>query len=286
MKHSMLVAKNHVLESVSSNQKELNMNEKNDDQEVFPIYQLNPHYTKVLKKGDFPDKGWTETILGAQKEAKKLKYCLVKNKELAGTPYTWFVTVNFHEAMLPKASAALWTKACRKLKDKGVKSFWSREVNSESKLHYHLILLSEHTEKSIKEIFTKSLPKKTEAGWHFSVKRIAANDWDLFAYVGKAKEPGLDADGMPIDDRYAEKRLLLKKGIGLRKVGSLGGFWVNSRARIWADCREVEATIARGLEMPGVVEAARDLYAVYGGDIPFKKIQRDLAYQAGFKAVS
>ena len=51
------------------------------------IYKTNP---PITNNSNFPKGTWTDTIDGYIYEAKKLTYCLLENKKLAGKPYTFF----------------------------------------------------------------------------------------------------------------------------------------------------------------------------------------------------
>ena len=279
------------LQISSKKQKEKNMCQKNSvfeiDEASVPvsIYQKNPVRTKKIRKNDFPDKGW-DTVLGAQREAHKLKYCLIRNKELANRPYTWFATINFHDVSSPKSAAASWKKSCRKLKEKGAVGGYIREVNTRNRLHYHLLFRSEHTKETLAAIINRSLPDRSSEPWHMNLKKVRTSDWDLFAYLGKSKVPGKNAAGKMVEDRYAEKRLLMKKKIGLRKLGAFGFFWIKSRVQLWKENIATSKRIDEGLQVAGVREEVQATYERHNGRIPLREIERELGYHAATKSIA
>ena len=212
------------------------------------IYKTNP---PITNNSNFPKGTWTDTIDGYIYEAKKLTYCLLENKKLAGKPYTFFVTINFHQALTLKKINAFynenWIANCEKLKKKGLIACWIIEGSKENKIHFHLVVLSNHTHKELAKIFEDCLPiRKSNGGWHKKIEHIKENDFRLLHYFTKGKLTGKTKKGREVDDLYKNKRILFKKRLGIKKLGSIGEFWFHSREKIWEDNCKKESKIAYG----------------------------------------
>ena len=212
------------------------------------IYQLDP---PITNGSNYKLKTWTDTSDGYIYEAKNLTYCLLENKKLIGKRYSWFVTINFHHTMTLKKIKAFykenWADNCRKLQKKGLIAFWVIEVSKENKIHFHLIVLSNHTEKELDQIFEDCLPnRKFIGGWHKKIQQIDEDDFWLMHYVSKAKLTITTKKGEIIEDIYKNKRLLFKKRLGIKKHGSIGEFWFKPIKKILKNQRLKETKIAYG----------------------------------------
>lgn len=213
------------------------------------IYQINPPIKKI---SNYKLKTWTDTIEGYIYEAKNLLYCLITNKKLLGMKYSWFVTINFHRPMTVKGLKKFyndnWIKICKKLKDKGLIAFWIIEVTKKNQIHFHLIVLSNHTKNELDQMIEKCLPeRKAVNGWHKKIEAIKKNDYRLIAYICKAKISGKTMNERQVEDLHRDKRLLFKKNLGIKKHGFIGKFWAKPVKDILKEQREKEARIAYGM---------------------------------------
>src|SRR5262249_14880849 len=153
-------------------------------------------------------------------EARKLTTLILRNRKLAGEPYTWFVTVVVETVLSPKDTAALWTKASRSMRDAGIVALWVREPSKANKVHYHLLLRTRITEAMLRAIVKAAMPQRQDgqkrAGWHMNMKPVSEDEWWLAHYITKGKVAGR-LNGRPVPDLYAKKRLLFVPGLPYNK---------------------------------------------------------------------
>ena len=225
-------------------------------------------------------KSWTDTIQGYLNEAKKLTHCLLENRKLARQPYTWFVTIYMDVVMQPKEINDWWKKSVRNLQRKGVIAIWVREPTRTNKVHYHLILRSHHSKDELIRIIEQSLPSRQLGRWHKNVEQIEGSDWRLLHYFTKAKCGGYTESGKYVADLYAKKRLLFKSGLGIRKVGTIGPFWVKRREEIWQKVKDTEKRIAEGLADERVRKLAKHAHELINGYYSLKQIERNFGADA------
>lgn len=242
-----------------------------DDQ----IFQRKPI---LSKRSAHKLKSWTETIEGYLYEAKKLTTCLFQNRQLAKQPYTWFVTIYVDVVMQPKAVNDWWKKATRNLHRNGIVAIWCREPTRTNKVHYHLILRSTHSQKQLASIIEESLPNRTLGRWHKNLEPIDGSDWRLLHYITKAKTPGKTKNGQFVNDLYRKKRLLFKSGLGIRKHGTIGLFWIKTKEIIWSDVKATEKRIAEGLDQRNVKRLAEHAYDFVNGAVELTQIERHFGY--------
>lgn len=239
------------------------------------IYQKKPIWTQP---SSHKLKSWTGTVEGYLNEAKKLTTCLFQNRKLAKEPYTWFVTIYMDVVMDPKAVNDWWKRAVRNLQRSGVVALWVREPTRTNKVHYHLLLRSEHTQRQLINIIESSLPDRKLGRWHKNIKPVEGSDWRLLHYISKARTAGKTKSGRFVKDLYIKKRLLFKSGLGIRKHGTIGAFWVTSKEALWSDVKEKEKRIADGLATENVKRLALYAYEFAGGYVPLKRIERTFGY--------
>lgn len=244
------------------------------------IFQAKPLFSKPSQ---FKAKSWTETIEGYQYEAKKLTTCILNNRKLLGRPYSWFVTIYIWDVMPPNEAAKLWTKVCRNLRRLGIIALWVREPTKKNKVHYHLLVSSQQTEKDLLATIEAAMPPRSEVGWHKNIKAVD-NRWWLPFYITKAKIKG-KFKGKTVPDKYASKRLLFQSKTQLRKHGTIGKFWIKSIAQLWKEVQLVEQRIANGLQDQRVKELAKYVYDLVQGYVPLKQIERNYGYHADSSVV-
>lgn len=248
------------------------------------IFQTHPTRSKPSL---FSPKGWTDSLDSYTNEAGKLRTLILRNRKLAGEPYTWHVTINVESVQTPTEIKTLWEKACRILRDNGIVALWVREPTKSGKVHYHLILRTRITRKELEKVIKAAMPTKQpgkkRAGWHKSIKPVT-DDWQLAHYVTKAKIAGY-VKGQRVADYYARKRLLFVPGLPFNKVGVIGNFWVKPKAKMWDDVKADEKKIAEGLAKPNVKRLAKHAHDLIGGYIPLKTIERSFGAWSGERAV-
>lgn len=240
------------------------------------LYQTAP---AMSKPSLYRPSGWTDTVAGYVREAKQLTQCILQNERLAGEPYSWFVTVNVDDEQPAAEVNALWRRVSRRLKAGGIVALWVREVGSNNKIHYHMLVRSRIGRAALGDAVHAAM-KPEAARWHWRPQQVRAGGvWQLAHYMTKAKISGF-VNGRRVDDYYADKRLLFRSKTGVRKLGQIGGFWVESRAAIWRGIRDREERIADGLERPHVRPLVDHMYALCDGTVPVAKIERAVGYYA------
>jgi len=248
------------------------MSDNNDD-----IFQDKP---KFISNSLHPDKGWTTSISGYLAEAKKLSGCLIENKRLHGKPYTWLVTLNIHKTMTPISLKEWvenhWTRIKRNLGSQKVVCFWAIEVNKKNKIHYHLLLTSNHTKKELEEIIEKSMPLRgSVGGWHKKVKIIDGKSKRIPYYITKAKIEGITKKGWHSKDLYKRKRVLFVPHLGIKKHGIVGKFWLKSVDNIWTEKKKRAKDIAEKLENGDVKMVAAFFSDLTG--VHLRKVEKTVA---------
>jgi hypothetical protein len=247
-----------------------------------PLYQENPPF---YKSTGHKAKSWTDSIEGYLNEASKLTQCLVRNRKALKSRYTWFVTICVEKVMAPLDVNAWWRKAARNLERHGVVASWVREPTRTNSVHYHLILRSSHDERDLASIIERSLPSRQIAPWHRNIERIKGNDWHLLHYISKAKLAGKTEKGTVLSDLYRDKRLLFQPNLGIRKVGTIGKFWITSKSAIWNDIKAHEQKVTNGLAVGGIKRLAKHVHEFFGGTVSLKQIERCLAINADAEGI-
>lgn len=246
-----------------------------DSRKPAKLFQEDP---VLYKKQSFKLKGWTETIVGYKNEADKLSRCILRNGVLMKRSYTWELTINVEAELMPKEITDLWTKVCRKLKKHGVVALWVREPSPSNHCNYHLIVSSNQTQIELEQAVEASMPDRSAVKWHKHIKAID-DQYGYSRYMTKAKIKGY-VNGKLVDDLYQNKRLMFRPHLKLRKVGTVGKFWLKSKAKLWQDIRDVEQKISDGLEKPNVRRLAKYLHELVDGYVPLKQIERNFGKRA------
>lgn len=228
-------------------------------------------------------KGWTDTVAGYIREARKLTTLILRNRKLMGRSYTWHVTINVETVQTPKEITALWSKVCGRLRRRGVVALWVREPTRSGKVHYHVIVKNQIGKATLEQAIKESMPPKSEVGWHKRIQPVT-DDWQLAHYVTKAKLPGW-ANGERVDDYYARKRLLFVPKLGLVKSHTIGAFWERPKKAVWQDIVDHEKRIDAGLDKPGVRELVDHVYDLLGGTVDQEDIERSFGYHAASSRV-
>jgi hypothetical protein len=206
--------------------------------------------------------------------------------------YTCHVTINIEVVHAPKQIADVWTKVVRTLRRKGIMALWVREPTKAGGIHYHLLLRNEIGEKELAKVIDGAMPnfkvqtaKRVRKGWHAKYQRIKPDEeWQILHYVSKAKIAGYRG-GKPVDDFYANKRLLFKAGLKIKKYGEIGDFWLRPKKKLWQEIIDIEKRIGEGLEKPNVKRLAEYVYDLIGGYISLKDIERSFGHDADGPAV-
>ncbi len=242
------------------------------------LYQEKPVYSKPsLHK----PKGWCDSILGYQNEAKRWALCLLRNRKTMRRPYTWAVHLNINEHVPVETISPMWAKVKRKLNDRGIVAFWAIEANRLNKLHFHLIVKNEITEANLKKAIDESMPPRSTMKWRKRVEPIK-NEWRLCHYVVKARVSGRNRQGVVVDDLYRRKRLLFHPKLPFKKVGTIGYFWENgkSKKKLWDEIKAIEKKIDEGWADHRVQKIVKYIHELVGEAVPFEKIRRSYSHAA------
>ena len=244
------------------------------------IYQQNPPYTK---RSQYPAMGWTDTILGYINEAKQLTQCILRNRRAMKRPYAWTVHINMNVELPPKTISDIWTKACRKLRTKGINALWVREPNKLNKAHYHLVIKDLIGRRQLAQIIEEAMPSRKVVMWRKCIQPIE-NEWRYAHYITKAKIKGR-IRGRLVNDLHARKRRLFKPKLGLKKYGEIGSFWERPKKELWQEIRDIEKRIAEGLGNPNIKKLAHHVYDMLGEYVPLKTIERNYGYWSDIPAI-
>ena len=232
------------------------------------IYQDEPRYFPEKNTYHQP-RGWTDSVAGYINEAKREARRLNDNRKLANANYRWLITINVEVEQTPSEIKASWSGATRRLRRSGLVAHWTIEPTLSNKVHYHLLVLGEHTEKEL-----RGMVKKAMVGikHHCNVRPIPQDDgsqFDFCCYVVKAKRPRGNCK-----DINSKKRLLFTRGLRITKIGKIGDFWTQPKHQIWQAHVAEQDQITKNLEnnnLWGLVEHIYDLI----GDTPSKWSKSD-----------
>ena len=207
-------------------------------------------------------KGWTESVQSYMVEAKRELACLMANQRLLGRPYTWLVTLNITEVMEPDEVNRLWAVVARRLRRAGVVAHRVAEVNSDDKVHFHLLLSSEHTKTELRGIVDKAaadLPLRKH------LEQVKSS-YGRAAYILKAQVEGVSADGKRVlKDKYRDKRTLFQPHTGIHKVGVVGKFFIKPKTQLRAVMQEYAKKQAEAMKSPSKRRLVNRLYGFFGG---------------------
>jgi len=246
-----------------------------------PLFQSNPD---EYRQSSFKPKGWTETVAGYLNEAKKESTLLLRNQKLQRHPYRWDVGINFEIEQTPKQISETWAKVRRKLKAAGVVAYRILEITTDgngqpmNRVHYHMIVKSHHTKADLERAIDQSIPEGIP--YHKHVKPIE-NEWGYICYILKARIGGFDKQGRWVSDKYADKRIMFRPKLGIKKVATVGNFFVKSKAAIWTEIKNQERLIAENLERPEIARLVKFIHEVFfAGQEPLIDTQRSIGLHA------
>ncbi|MCE5302807.1 MAG: hypothetical protein LLF97_06815 [Planctomycetaceae bacterium] len=245
------------------------------------IYQTDPLYYPKTNTHHKP-RGWTECVVGYLNEARKEAYRLNTNRKLANANYQWLITINVEVEQSPSEIKASWSGATRRLRKSGLVAHWTVEPTTSSKVHYHLLVLGEHTEKELRETVKKAM---SGVKHHCNVRTIPQDDasqYEFCCYVVKAKLPRGKCK-----DINAKKRLLFVKGLGITKIGKIGDFWAKPKGGIWQDLVAEQKQIAKNLEDNHLWFLVDHIYELIGNTpSPWSKVGKAITEYDIKKAIS
>ncbi len=228
----------------------------------------------------FNEKSWTDTIVGYLNESRRFVQCVMANMTLMHRPYTWLVNLNIEQELTPKEICSHRARFSRKMRQSGIVAVSVIEPTWPNRVHYHLLLSSQQSEKELRRIIAESMP--TDIPFHSWVERIYNPLW-WARYIVKAKAEGI-LNGRVSKDIHGGKRLLFKPNLGFNKVGYIGEFWIRSRAKLWNEICERESHIADGLELPGVRASAKRTWELVSASVSLRVVERNFGYYAWMEA--
>jgi hypothetical protein len=143
-------------------------------------------------------------------------------------------------------------------------------------VHYHLILSSSHTEGELSGILADAKPEGV--AWHTWMEPVK-NPWYWANYILKAKKAGI-RNGRLVADIYAHDRLLFVPNLPFNKVGTIGKFWVPSKAALWNQIVENAKMVEEGLKVSGVSDLCEWLHGQLKKELTLSDIQRRIGLHA------
>jgi hypothetical protein len=194
------------------------------------------------------------------------------------------VGINFEIDQSPKEISETWAKVRRKLQAAGIVAYRILEITTDgngrpmNRVHYHLLVKSDHTKADLERAIDTSIPAGLP--FHKHVKPIK-NPWGYICYILKAKVGGFNKQGRRVADKWADERIMFRSKLGIKKVATVGKFFVKSKAALWNDIKEQERTIGDNLARPEIAGLVDFLYNNYfGRQIDRKDIERRVGLHA------
>ncbi len=239
------------------------------------LYQLRPK--KRVRPWGYPEDGWY-TVDGYIYEADQLSRCVAwARRQYFNDEFTFFASINITEDLTADQMKKLWSKVCRYLKNNHVVAIYTCEVSRRSnRFNYHLLPRS-HTPN------LKELMKFAMKGVKTNIKVEPYNPGEgrfTVRYMTKAKTAKYKNGVLVSNDRWARKRVLLRRELKMRKYGTIGDFWpqgINKDA-LWDEIKAHERKIAAGLQQPGAEEYALELHELIQGYFPLNRVRRSVGY--------
>jgi len=239
------------------------------------IYQLRPK--KRLRPFGYTEDGW-HTRDGYLYEADKLSRCVAwARRRYFKDEFTFFASINITEDVAADRMKALWSKACRYLKDNNVVALYVIEASRRSnRFNYHLLVRSNTPNlKALLKFATKDVETNIKVETYnpgegrFSVR-----------YMTKAKTPKYKQGELITNDRWARKRVLLRHELKMRKYGTIGEFWPPGKNKdaLWAEIIAHERKITEGLQEPGAEIYALELHELIQGYFSLNTVRRSVGY--------
>lgn len=138
-----------------------------------------------------------------------------KNRKLL--VYKLAGTINILQDLTVAEIRLVWARITRKLRTAGVVAWWIREISRRTnRVHYHLVVASDHSEAAIKQLIRAACPTHR---FRLSFPLIRdSREWSN--YLCKSTEFA----GMP--SFYAGKVVLFEDWVKLDKHGEIGRFWL------------------------------------------------------------
>jgi hypothetical protein len=181
--------------------------------------------------------GW-KTENGAINEAKQLTYCLLHNRHLF-----FHSVISFNRDLTEIDHKRIWKHATRELR-KAILAHYTRELNYRGRIHYHLLIASNHEQHALCNTLKNSLPREIRSVSEVHLESVK-DQFAIASYVTKMKLSGYDAYGKWTQDKHKTKRRLFVKECKLTKHGTIGDFWIRPRNDIWQECIARERGIAK-----------------------------------------
>lgn len=174
-----------------------------------------------------PKQGWPDqhgrswkNICGSNRNNWKLQRRHERNAKLI--PYKTAGTINILKDLTVKGIQSVWAKITRKFAEAKVVAWWRREVSRYSnRVHYHLVVVSDHTSEELKALVRSSQPKYLKAkDYRLQFETIRnAKHWAEYC----CKTTIFDRVGTP--SFHAGKVVLFAENVGLAVHDTIGHFW-------------------------------------------------------------
>ena len=195
-----------------------------------PLVQQNPQVSSGLPHY----RSFSSSLATYERAARKEYILLMRNFAYTEQYPDFHVVIGFHKLMPIQDFSKIRNKAFGKLVKEGVKAYYVHEP-SEAWIHIHAIAMYDgkisDLRKNIKESFTSAGLKYRE-DFHVKVKPINPTFTDykrLCSYI-------LKFNGKRISNRRVPD--LFEKGSKLRKMGTIGKWFVKGKKVLWQEYRK------------------------------------------------
>jgi len=196
------------------------------------LYQQRPRKTSSNPKW----RNYTSSLESYEEAVKREYILLQRNFDYTQQYPDYHVTINFHTAMTIKDFSLIRNKAFSHLVQDGIRAYYVHEPSRRSWLHIHAMMIysgkKETLKDSVKEAFMKAgLQYGTD--FHFNISPFKGTDADyqrlcsyILKFTGRRTTPRIPT--------------LFVTGLGIRKVGTIGQWFVKPKKVLWKEyCDEV-----------------------------------------------
>lgn len=177
------------------------------------LYQINPY---LGTKDDKPS--FTFSLHSHHKASRNLANEIIENHK--HNPVRWYAVVRVDDMFNGEQHKALGTKVSNRLRKKGIKALFIREVTETNHLEHNCLICNQWTKEQVKEALTGAF---RDAKTNTKIKPVT-NIVDLANYVTKSSVKG-EHNGKWTADKYKDKRRLFTRHCGLDKHASINNFW-------------------------------------------------------------
>jgi len=246
------------------------------------LFQNNPDRLAI----GFPPSGWTRTVEGYWKSARRRLKTVLENNRILRRRFTLLAVINLREPHHPALINRDFGAFEKRLTARGLIGHWTIHIDRKNVVHWHLEFVDCYRNpKSLKRLLERCLSEVETFPRHRVYTNKIRSQKQTLEYVLRVKKKGYGEVFNPLDkttrrrpsrmshDIYARDRILFKSKTGVKKNGTFGDFWVKglNEGKLWKLICEQAETVARNYENPRIKAYVHLIHERLG--IPFSRVK-------------